>query len=109
MQAAAVLSGLVDRHGSPLTKPERYRIWPFVKPGLRALQKATGCRWFYAWPFTFRCEHGCLIRPYALLTKGPLHAQKQARAWHLQRLAPTLLAARKRILTARAMPAGRLR
>ena len=97
------MTGLVDRHGAPLTTPPRktYRIWPFVKPSVRALSLATGCQWHYSPPFTFVCQHGCMLPGYKMLTKGALHMEKQARAWHVHRLQPALLKAYKQLVVPR--------
>lgn len=97
------MTSLVDRHGAPLTAPprKRYRIWPFVKPSVRALGLATRCRWFWSPPFTFVCEHGCMLPGSKMLTKGALHMEKQAVAWHVLRLRPALLQARSKLVVPR--------
>jgi len=103
VRSASFLHGLVDQHGRPLATPERktYPLWPFVRPALRALGIATGCRWYWSPPFTFVCEHGCALPGFKMLTKGPLHMERQAKAWHLQRLRPALMAVRKKLVAAR--------
>ena len=91
---------LFDARGNPIVKREPHRMWPFVGAALKALSIATGCRWYYQWPFTFVCSCGCMLPPYPMLTKGPLHMEKQAKAWHLRRLQPAIAAVRKKLVRA---------